>query len=76
MDTKKVLIDIVGDGNVRDDITDLYAYGVDASVQQNLPNFAVRPEKIEHVQKIVKYANEELIPIVPRGAQGVWVQSL
>lgn len=68
MDTKKVLIDIVGDGNFRDGITDLYAYGVDASVHQNLPNFVVRPETIEQVQEIVKYANGELIPIVPRGA--------
>jgi glycolate oxidase len=59
---------IVGKENVSDDIADLYVYGSDASVHHSLPSVIVRPKSIEHVQKIMRYANKNKIPVVPRGA--------
>ena len=59
---------IVGANNVSDDIADLYVYGSDASVHHALPNAIVRPKTIEEVQKIMRYANANKIPVVPRGA--------
>jgi glycolate oxidase len=59
---------IVGKENVSDDIADLYIYGSDASVHHSLPSVIVRPKTIEHVQKIMRYANKDKIPVVPRGA--------
>ena len=62
------LREIVGEKNVSDDIADLYVYSSDASVHQAMPSVVVRPGGTEEVQGIVKYANENKIPVVPRGA--------
>jgi len=62
------LREIVGKENVSDDMADLYVYASDASVHHSLPNVIVRPKTIEHVQKIMRYANKNKIPVVPRGA--------
>ncbi|MCK4654181.1 MAG: FAD-binding oxidoreductase, partial [Candidatus Cloacimonetes bacterium] len=59
---------IVGEENVKDDIADLYVYGSDASVHEAMPWVVVRPHKIEEVQNIMRYANSELIPVIPRGS--------
>jgi len=59
---------IVGANNVSDDIADLYVYASDASVHHALPTAVVRPKTIEEVQKIMRYANANKIPVVPRGA--------
>lgn len=59
---------IVGENNVSDEIAELYVYSSDASVHQAMPSVVVRPKSIEEVQKIVRYANENLIPVIPRGA--------
>ena len=59
---------IVGKENVSDDMADLYVYASDASVHHALPTVIVRPKKIEEVQKIMKYANADKIPVIPRGA--------
>ena len=59
---------IVGKENVSDDIADLYVYSSDASVHQAMPWAVVRPGKTEEVQGILRYANAEKIPVVPRGA--------
>ena len=61
------LKDIVGENNVKSDPADLYIYGSDSSVHSALPWVIVRPESTEHVQKIVKFANKNKIPIIPRG---------
>jgi glycolate oxidase len=55
---------IVGEKN----FSDLYVYGSDASVHQALPAVIVRPNSIEEVQKIMRYADKNKIPVVPRGA--------
>ncbi len=62
------LIEIVGETNVSDDIADLYVYSSDASVHQAMPSVVVRPGRIEEVQDIVKYANQNKIPVIARGA--------
>ena len=59
---------IVGEDNIRDNVADLYIYGSDASVHEAMPWVVVRPKTIEEVQGIMRYANAELIPVVPRGA--------
>ena len=64
----KHLRSIVGAQNVTDEIADLYVYASDASVHQSMPSVVVRPESIEHVQSIMRYANENKIPVTPRGA--------
>jgi len=62
------LREIVGKENVSDDMADLYVYASDASVHHSLPDVIVQPKTIEHVQKIMRYANQNKIPVVPRGA--------
>lgn len=64
----KILKDIVGENNVREDIADLYVYGSDSSVHEATPSVVVRPETVKQVQEIVCYANDKLIPVVARGA--------
>ena len=64
----KKLVDIVGKENVRSDSADLLVYGSDSSVHEALASAVVRPENVEHVQGIVRYANSNKIPIIPRGA--------
>ena len=67
IDIKK-LKEIVGEKNASDNSVDLYAYSGDASVHQAMPNAIVRPRTIEQVQKIMRYANNNKIPVIPRGA--------
>jgi glycolate oxidase len=62
------LVKIVGKDNVTDNPADLYVYSADASVHQAMPNAVVRPKTVEQVQKIMRYANKNKIPVVPRGA--------
>ncbi|HEC94914.1 MAG TPA: FAD-binding oxidoreductase, partial [Thermoplasmatales archaeon] len=59
---------IVGEDNVSDTVADLYVYSSDASVHQAAPAVVVKPKTIEEVQKIMRYANRNKIPVVPRGA--------
>jgi glycolate oxidase len=58
----------VGEDNVSDDSADLYVYSSDASVHQAMPSVVVRPNTTEEVQKIIRFANKNKIPVVPRGA--------
>jgi glycolate oxidase len=65
---KEKLKKIVGENNFSDNIADLYVYASDASVHHALPTVIVRPENTEEIQKIMRYANKEKIPVIPRGA--------
>jgi glycolate oxidase len=47
---------------------DLVCYGFDASGFQESPSAVVWPGKTEDVVKVMKYAYENSIPVVPRGA--------
>ena len=67
IDLKK-LSDIVGAENVRDDPADRYVYGSDSSVHEASAWVVVRPVTYEHVQKVIRYANDNKIPVVVRGS--------
>lgn len=59
---------IVGPEHVKHDPADLYVYGSDSSVHRALPDAVVRPGKTEDVQALLRYANENRIPVIPRGS--------
>ena len=62
------LKEIVGENNVLNNRADLYVYGSDSSVHVALPDAFVRPENTEQVQALMRYANSEKIPVIPRGS--------
>jgi len=62
------LVEIVGTNDVRADASTLCAYSADASVHSSRPDVVVRPRTVEHVQEIMRYANAEKIPVIPRGS--------
>jgi glycolate oxidase len=61
------LKDIVGEHNIKTDPCDLYVYGSDSSVHHAMPWAVVRPETTAQVQEIMRYANENIIPVIARG---------
>jgi glycolate oxidase len=66
--TMQKLIEIVGESNFTDKLEELVPYSYDASMNVHRPAAAVWPESTEQVSQIVKFANEQKIPVVPRGA--------
>jgi FAD/FMN-containing dehydrogenase len=63
---KQALIKIVGAANVSDAPAALLAYSRDFSLSApRTPNYIARPKNTGEVQKIVRLANENSIPIVP-----------
>ena len=65
---KQNLIRIVGDRNVTDDLIDMVSYSYDASAHTHRPSCGVWPETAEHGSQILKLANQEGVPVIPRGA--------
>jgi glycolate oxidase len=61
------LKDIVGERNIKTDPSDLYVYGSDSSVHHAMPWAIVKPENTSQVQEIMRYANQEIIPVIARG---------
>ena len=59
---------VVGKGGYSTKSADLYTYGFDASIFHNTPEIVVQPRTTEQVSEIMKIANREKIPVVPRGA--------
>lgn len=64
---------IVGIDNLYTSLEDLYCYTYDASfvkadLKKDLAGVAVYPGNTEEVSQILKLANQERIPVVPRGA--------
>jgi glycolate oxidase len=65
----ETLKDICSPENVSSHLSDLLVYSRDTSPLAGFPPLAVvRPRKTSEVSKIMKLANEYLIPVVPRGA--------
>lgn len=62
------LKEIVGENNVKDNPADLFVYGSDASVHRAMPWVVVRPENTEQVQAVMKFADDERIPVITRGS--------
>jgi len=64
----KSLAEIVGEEYVSNRKEELYIYSQDPGMMEpHEPDYVVMPKTTEEVQKIVKLANEEKIPIVPVG---------
>ena len=62
------LKDIVGTENVSNHTADRITHSFDATQQQFLPEVVVHAVTSEQVSRIVRLANAEKIPILPRGA--------
>jgi glycolate oxidase len=63
------LIDLLGQQNVLHEKEDLLTFGYDATPEiQHLPDVVVFPTEAEQVVELVKFANSEGLPIVPRGS--------
>ena len=61
---------LLGLEKVKTEVEDLLSYSGDAThyYAQKKPDAVVLPDSLEDVIKTVKYANEHLIPLTPRGA--------
>jgi FAD/FMN-containing dehydrogenase len=66
MDGREKLLEIVGTGNFSDDPNVLKKYAADFSLGlPGAPSYMVKPKDAQEVQKIIKFANEHSIPVVP-----------
>ena len=65
---KKALIDIVGEENFTNNLIDLISYSKDASEHRHRPDAAVWPGTAEEISAILKLANKDRFPVIPRGA--------
>ncbi len=65
---RQALMDIVGDENYTESMIDMVSYSYDASEHSHRPSCGVWPDSSEQVAKILKLANKEKTPVVPRGA--------
>ncbi|MBI5681810.1 MAG: FAD-binding protein [Deltaproteobacteria bacterium] len=64
----KELTNIVGKNNILLSKEDLICYSYDATNQKFLPDAVVFPKNAEEISLILKMANFEEFPVVPRGA--------
>ncbi|MFW9894588.1 MAG: FAD-binding oxidoreductase [Candidatus Thorarchaeota archaeon] len=65
----KRLCDIVSDKYISNDIYIRHAYSRNVDiVLQGIPDIVIRPKDAHEISEILKVANEEKIPITPRGA--------
>jgi len=68
VDYVQVLKEIVGAENVRDDLVERQAHSRDMSVHVGVPDVIVFANTTEQVSKIMALANEQKIPVIPRGS--------
>ncbi|HEX75298.1 MAG TPA: FAD-binding oxidoreductase [Dehalococcoidia bacterium] len=67
-DMYEALVKIVGKNYVSNQKEERYFYGRDPGLMSpHEPDYVVMPRTTEEVQKIVKLANKEKIPVVPKG---------
>jgi FAD/FMN-containing dehydrogenase len=68
-DITQSLAEIVGESYVSDQPEEAYFYARDPGLMPtHEPDYVVVPKTVEEIQKIVRLANREKIPIVPMGA--------
>ena len=65
---QRKLIEVVGPANYSDKLIDLVAYSYDGSYYSHRPDCAVWADSTEQISQILGFANQEKIPVVPRGA--------
>jgi glycolate oxidase len=68
MSSMQKLIEIVGEESFTDKLEELVPYSYDASMNVHRPDAAVWPDSTEQVSEIIKFANDQRVPVVPRGA--------
>lgn len=56
------------DGDLYTDIVQRTIYATDASVYKEMPTAVARPKTKEDIKKLIRFANETKIPLVPRTA--------
>jgi len=66
--TKKALMQIVGEQNYTDRLIDMVTCPYDASEHSHRPACCLWPATAEQIAEILKLANRERIPVIPRGA--------
>lgn len=59
---------IVGKEGYSTRVADLYTYGFDASIFHTTPEMIIQPRSTEQVSEVMKIADANNIPVVPRGA--------
>jgi hypothetical protein len=68
---KDSLVGIVGPENFFDEPEVLEKYSKDFSMAPfGLPNYVVKPHGVQEIQKVIQFANDRLIPVVPTSS---WV---
>ncbi len=65
---KNALIEIVGEDNVTDQLIDMVSYSYDSSEHSHRPDCAVWPQNTQQVSQVLKFANENNLSVIPRGA--------
>jgi FAD/FMN-containing dehydrogenase len=66
MDTRDNLLKMVGVENFIDEPESLKGYSKDFSlVPPGMPNYVVKPKDAFEVQKVIQFANEHAIPVIP-----------
>jgi len=65
---KQELIKIVGEENYTERLIDMVSYSYDASEHSHRPSCGVLPATADQVSEIMKLANREGIPVIPRGS--------
>src|SRR4030043_116230 len=66
MSIREELLKLVGADKLTDSPKVLKAYSTDFSlVSSGIPNYVIKPKKTEEVSKVIKFANENSIPVVP-----------
>jgi glycolate oxidase subunit GlcD len=68
IDHAKEIGRLIGANNVSTDPLECLAYGRDMSVHEGSPDIIVLPGSTQDVSKVLKYANDNVIPVTPRGA--------
>ena len=63
-----ILREIAGDDRVITDIEDKICFGYDSTRLEYLPDAIVRASDATQISNIMKFANENKIPVTPRGA--------
>ncbi|MEM3149301.1 MAG: FAD-binding protein, partial [Candidatus Jordarchaeales archaeon] len=61
------LMETLGEGNVKTDVVERYAYSTDASLFSSLPEVVVTPKNTSQVVEVIRIASEKRIPVTPRG---------
>lgn len=65
---KEELRKIVGKDNFFDEIEERICYSYDGTTFKSKPDLVLKPANVQEVSHVLKAANREKIPVVPRGA--------